>query len=49
MNFCQISEYKNFIDQLVSVSNIMDKNFYIIVPFSPIENKRKDFSAISAT
>jgi hypothetical protein len=39
----QISEYKNFITQLVSVSNIMDKNFYIIVPFSPIENQEKGF------
>lgn len=39
----QISEYKNFINQLVTVSNIMDKNFYIIVPFSPIENEEKNF------
>jgi type IV secretory pathway VirB4 component len=39
----QISEYKVFINQLVSVSNIMDKNFYIIVPFSPIESKDKGF------
>lgn len=39
----QISEYKNFIRQLVSVSNIMDKNFYIIVPFSPMENQDKSF------
>jgi len=39
----QISEYKNFITQLVAVSNIMDKNFYIIVPFSPIENEEKSF------
>lgn len=39
----QISEYKNFITQLVTVSNIMDKNFYIIIPFSPIENKEKSF------
>lgn len=39
----QISEYKSFIDQLVSVSNIMEKNFYIIVPFSPIENKESGF------
>jgi len=39
----QISEYKNFINQLVEVSNIMDKNFYIIVPFSPIENQEKGF------
>jgi hypothetical protein len=41
----QISEYKIFIQQLVSVSNIMDKNFYIIIPFSPIENKEKGFFA----
>jgi len=39
----QILEYKNFIDQLVSNSNIMEKNFYIIVPFSPIENQEKTF------
>ncbi len=39
----QISEYKNFIDQLVSNSNIMEKIFYIIVPFSPIENQEKTF------
>ena len=39
----QISEYKNFIKHLVSVSNIMDKNFYIIVPFSSIENREKSF------
>ncbi len=39
----QLAEYKNFIEQLVSGSNIMEKNFYIIVPFSPIENKDKGF------
>lgn len=39
----QISEYRGFIEQLVSVSNIMEKNFYIIIPFSPIENKEKGF------
>ena len=39
----QTAEYRNFIQQLVSVSNIMDKNFFIILPFSPIENKNKGF------
>lgn len=39
----QISEYKNFVSQMISVSNIMDKNFYIIIPFSPIENEEKGF------
>ncbi|MBU2028419.1 hypothetical protein KJ761_00830 [Patescibacteria group bacterium] len=45
----QISEYKNFIKQLVSVSNIMDKNFYIVVPFSSIENREKGiFDSLSS-
>jgi hypothetical protein len=45
----QISEYKNFIQHLVSVSNIMDKNFYIIIPFSSIENREKGiFDSISS-
>ncbi|KKR21836.1 MAG: hypothetical protein UT50_C0003G0017 [Candidatus Moranbacteria bacterium GW2011_GWA2_39_41] len=39
----QIYEYKNFIRQLVSVSNIIDKSFYIIIPFAPVENKDKSF------
>ena len=39
----QISEYRSFIDQLLTNTNIMDKNFYIIVPFSPIENTEKGF------
>ncbi|MEI7425413.1 MAG: hypothetical protein WCK16_00610 [Candidatus Moraniibacteriota bacterium] len=39
----QISEYKNFITQLVSMSDIMDKTFYLVVPFAPIENQEKSF------
>jgi len=39
----QLSEYREFIRNLVSASNIMDKNFYIIIPFSPIENKQQGF------
>lgn len=31
----QISEYKNFIEQLISAANIMDKSFYIVIPFLP--------------
>ena len=34
----QISEYRNFVSQLVDVSNIMDKGFYIIIPLSPNEH-----------
>lgn len=39
----QTSEYTRFIKELVSVSNIMDKMFYIIVPFSPIESVESGF------
>ncbi len=39
----QISEYEAFVKQLVSLSDIMDKSFYLIVPFSPIENTEKGF------
>lgn len=39
----QISEYKNFVTQLVSMSDIMDKTFYLVVPFAPIENQDKSF------
>lgn len=37
----QISEYQNFIKNLAEVSNIMSKLFYVIVPFSPVEDKEK--------
>ena len=39
----QLSEYRNFIDQLTSVSNIVEKKFYVVIPFSPIENENKGF------
>lgn len=35
----QIGEYKNFIRNLSEVSNIMSKFFYIVVPFSPVEDQ----------
>lgn len=37
----QISEYQNFIKNLAEVSNIMSKLFYVVVPFSPVEDKEK--------
>ncbi len=39
----QISEYQNFIKNLAEVSNIMTKSFYIVVPFSPVENQEGGF------
>lgn len=39
----QIYEYKNFVQQLISVSNIMNKKFFIVIPFYPTENEQKGF------
>lgn len=41
----QIGEYANFIKNLSEVSNIMSKYFYIVVPFSPAEDKQSGFFA----
>lgn len=34
----QISEYSNFIKNLTEISQIMTKQFYVVVPFYPVEN-----------
>jgi hypothetical protein len=39
----QISEYKSFIKNLTEVSNIMSKFFYVVVPFSPVEDEQNGF------
>jgi len=39
----QISEYRNYISQLTSIVNIMDKKFYVVVPFAPVEDKEGGF------
>lgn len=41
----QIGEYKSFIKNLSSVSNIMSKFFYIVVPFSPVEDQESGLFA----
>ncbi len=41
----QIADYMEFIKRLLSVANIMDKNFFIVVPFSPPVSKKGGFFA----
>jgi len=36
----QTAEYADFIKQLVDMSNIMSKTFYIVIPFSMVESKQ---------
>lgn len=39
----QIQEYIAFIQQLVELGDIMTKRFYLVVPYDPITNKRRNF------
>lgn len=39
----QTTEYGKFIQEMVSVANIMDKSFYVVIPFSPVESTEKNF------
>ncbi len=35
----QTAEYIDFIQSLVKLTNVMTKNFYVTIPFSPVETK----------
>ncbi len=39
----QITEYISYIKELVSLSKIMNKRFYVIVPYNPQSDKKKGF------
>jgi predicted HTH domain antitoxin len=39
----QISDYRSFISELVDLGEIMNKRFYIVVPFDPLTAKTKSF------
>jgi hypothetical protein len=39
----QITEYISYIKELVSLSKIMNKRFFVIVPYSPLSDKQKGF------
>ncbi len=39
----QISEYYQYISQLVELGDIMTKRFYVIVPYDPASNKKRGF------
>jgi len=39
----QTAEYRQFINELVDLGNIMSKKFYVVVPFSKIETRKKNF------
>lgn len=39
----QISDYRAFVGELISLGEIMAKRFHVIVPYDPFTNKRKGF------
>ena len=39
----QIADYRGFIQELVEMGEIMQKRFYVTVPFDPATNKQKNF------
>ncbi len=39
----QTLQYIDYVSQLVSLGKIMSKHFYVVVPYSPISDKRKNF------
>ncbi len=39
----QTSEYIEYVKELVSIGKIMNKSFFIVIPYSPFSDKRKSF------
>ena len=39
----QIGDYRTFVGELVELGQIMQKRFYVVLPYDPITNKRKGF------
>lgn len=41
----QLQEYREYIKELVKVSNVMTKNFYVVIPFAPLAAKEESTAA----
>lgn len=39
----QIADYRSFVTELVSLGEIMSKQFLVVVPYDPLSNKQKSF------
>lgn len=39
----QIADYRSFVTELVQLGEIMNKNFYVVIPYDPASNKTKSF------
>jgi len=41
----QIADYRNFVQELVTLGQIMQKQFFVVVPYNPLSDKAKGFFA----
>ncbi|MDP2587195.1 MAG: hypothetical protein Q8P33_00270 [bacterium] len=41
----QTQQYREYIQQLIDISNIMEKSFYVTIPFHPLESKEENFAS----
>ena len=39
----QIADYRAFVTELVEIGEIMHKQFFVVVPYNPLSDKRKNF------
>ncbi|MDD5290539.1 MAG: TraC family protein [Patescibacteria group bacterium] len=39
----QTAEYAQYIGELVSMAKIMNKRFYVVIPYNPLSDKKKNF------
>lgn len=39
----QIIDYRSFVNELVELGQIMQKRFYVVLPYDPVTNKQKNF------
>ena len=39
----QIADYRSFVSELVNMGKIMSKQFYVVVPYDPLTNKKRGF------
>jgi hypothetical protein len=39
----QIADYRNFVKELVELGEIMQKKFFMVVPYDPVTSKRKNW------
>ncbi|NCD00790.1 hypothetical protein EOL94_01750 [bacterium] len=42
----QTAEYIDYINELTSIGKIMNKKFYIIIPYNPLSDKKKGFGRL---